>query len=101
MGDLVQSSSSVANQQSWLRQVIPQHLLITKATKTQEIIDCVRMHYSHTTSYQAALKLKSHLSSDKREDQIRQFHSIPPHLELLKAQHPNIHLDLQLSEGTF
>lgn len=83
MGD--HPSSSVANQQSWLRRVIPQHLLITKSTKPQDIIDCVRMHYSHTTSYQAALKVKSYLLSDKREDQISQFQSIPPYLELLKA----------------
>ena len=83
MGD--HPSSSVTNQQSWLRRVIPQHLLITKSTKPQDIIDCVRMHYSHTTSYQAALKVKSYLLSDKREDQISQFQSIPPYLELLKA----------------
>ena len=45
------NSVSIANQQSWLRRVIPIHLFITKATKTQDIIDCIRMQYGQTTSY--------------------------------------------------
>src|SRR5258705_5022426 len=31
------SDYSIANTQSWLRRVIPQHLFVTKATKVQEI----------------------------------------------------------------
>ena len=94
------SSTHAANQQSWLRRIIPLHLLVTKTTKVQEIIDCIRMQYGQTTSYRAALNAKSFLLNDKLEDQIQQFQRIPQYLTLLQKYHPDIYTDLQLEPNT-
>jgi len=61
---LVGGEVVLTNQQFWLQRVVPTHLFITKSTKVQEIIDCVRMHYAQTTSYQAARKVKAFLIDD-------------------------------------
>ncbi len=37
--------NKLANNQAWLREIIPQHLIITKETRVQEIIDCIRLRY--------------------------------------------------------
>ncbi len=37
--------NKLANNQAWLREIIPQHLIVTEETRVQEIIDCVRLRY--------------------------------------------------------
>ena len=89
----------LANKQSWLRRVVPKHLFVTKATKAQEIIDCIRMTYQEDTSAEAARLAKQYLIQDQRKFQIKQFQQIPVYLELLKQYNSNIIVVLELIEG--
>ena len=92
----IDAASSAPPQQSWLRRVIPTHLFITKTTKVQDIIDCVRMHYSQTVPYRTAQRVKAFLIKDRRENQIQQFQKIPHYLQLLKDKNSEIQVNLQL-----
>ena len=54
-------------EQDWLQRVVPNHLVVTKVIKVQEIVDCIRMEYQHKITYEAARVLKITLIQDRRE----------------------------------
>ena len=97
---LVGGEVVLANQQSWLRRVVPTHLFITKSTKAQEIINCIQMHYAQTTSYQAARKVKVFLIDDRQEYQQQQFKYIPQYVTSLVQEPHDLYIQLDFESSS-
>lgn len=90
---------NVANQQSWLRKAVPEHLFVTKSTEVHEIVDCIRIHYNKTVNYEAARLTKATLVRDRRDHQCAQFKKIPGYLALLHQKNPNLYTNLYTIDG--
>lgn len=85
----------VANMQTWLRRVIPLHLFVTRGTRTEEVIDCIRIHYNATVTPKAARLVRSFLVADRLEHQREQFQKIPAYLVMLQHFNPYVHAHLK------
>jgi hypothetical protein len=93
-------NGNTANQQSWLRRVVPNNLFVTRATTPQEIIDSIRMHHAQTPSYKAAWLARQSLINDRREHQVQQFQQIPAYIAQLKKANPGVATDIQFEPNT-
>lgn len=78
------SIREVCNTQGWLRSAVPKHLVVTRSTRTREIIESMQMHYNVAVNQQAARLARAALINDRLEHQAQQFRQIPAYLARLR-----------------
>lgn len=88
----------VANTQAWLRRVVPEHLFVTRETKTREIVESMLMHYGVQVNEQAARITRSFLIKDRLDHQRQQYMKVPSYLALLHSRHPLLHTALHTTD---
>ena len=87
---------STCNNQSWLTQQIPKHLVVstTRRTTPRELIHSIQLHYNEEVSYQAAYKACSTLSNNTIEYERDSYRQIPAYLARVQAANPWAYLRL-------
>jgi hypothetical protein len=98
-GPVIRNPSS---RQSWLQQILPTTLPITKDTTPRQIIDAVALHHHVTINYEAAKKAKKSALGDDLIQQAEQFGRLPAYVDALQAADPAAHtrLSIENREGT-
>lgn len=89
-----------ASRQDWIQEVLPDHLVITKETRPQEIIDCMRLQFGEVINYQVALRAKKGVLSDGIQEHRQAFAQIPAYVERLHAENPTAHVHVSINQET-
>jgi MuDR family transposase len=89
-----------ASQIAWLIEAIPQHLLVRQSTKSQDLIDCVRLQYGEIITYQQAHRTRAALLEDALGDHRYSFKQLPAYGEALLLQAPGTYFRLDIDPET-
>lgn len=89
-----------ASTQTWLQQILPDHLVITKDTRPREIVDCLRLRFGEEINYQVALRVKKGLLEDGLQEQREGFTKLPAYIENLRTTNPTAHIHLSIDPET-
>lgn len=88
------------SRQHWIQEVLPDHLVITKETRPQEIIDYMRLRFGEVIDYQVALRAKKGVLSDGILEHRQAFAQVPAYVERLQAENPMVHVNVSIDQET-
>jgi len=91
---------SVSSSLSWLRRHLPRHLHITQATKTQEIMDCLRVQFGELLPYKSASRIKNTLLEDTLEGQRDGFRLLSSYVAVIQQSNPATYIRLSSHHNT-
>lgn len=77
--------------------MVPQHLLVTRATTVCEIIDCLRIHHNVHVNNEASRITRV---KDRAKHQHTQSKRVPAYLRVFHIKNPYIHTDLHTISNT-
>ena len=97
-GGVAKFSSSASKY--WVDEAASQHLLVTKTTKPQEIVDTIRIHFSETISYKVAQMCRQRLLDGGLGKQCYSFQLLPAYYDALELRCPGSTVDLQIDQRT-
>ena len=90
-------SRNQSSRQSWLQQILPTTLPITKGMTSRQIIDAVALHHYVTINYEAAKKAKKLALGDDLIQQAEQFGRLPAYVDAQQAADPAAHTRLSIA----
>lgn len=68
----------------WVDEATPQHLLVTKTTKPQEIVDTIRIHFAEKISYKVAQVCRQRLLDGGLGKQHYSFQLLPTYRDAIE-----------------
>jgi hypothetical protein len=95
-GGIAKFSSSASK--DWLDEAASQHLLITKTTKPQEIVDTISIHFAEKISYKVAQLCRQRLLDGGLGYQRYSFQLLPAYCDALELRCPGTTADLQIDQ---
>jgi len=80
---------SIASTQAWLQEILPSTIMITKATKPNDISDTVAHKHGVVIGYEAAKKAKKLALGDDLQSQAAQFAKLAAYIRAVRAADAN------------
>jgi hypothetical protein len=97
-GGLAKFSSS--SNRTWLDEAASQHILVTKTTKPQEIVDTISIHFAEKISYKVAQQCRLRLLDGGLGQQRYSFQLLPAYRDTVELRCPGTTVDLQIDQQT-
>lgn len=88
------------SKKDWLDEAVTQHLLVTKTTKPQEVVDTIKVHYAETISYKVAQMAVQRLLDGGLGKQRYSFQLLPSYRDTVELRCPGATVDLQINQQT-